>query len=120
MRIEETTAYSIWKAGNKVAENVPEIAPEIRGAISVVQNPVELTEAQVKYSLSEILRICKERSKFLSAVNTKRLYRFFNSLSRVSGMSYSVELLYGMTIYYHNSIALSYTGIMKELNCVAM
>lgn len=116
MKIDKKSAYLIWQIGDKVAKSVPEIAPEIRGAISVVQNPgIELTEAQVKYSLSEILRICKDRSEFLSAVNIGHLYNFFNEVARLSAMDYKVKRIYGMSEYYSNGSPVSYTGIMREL-----
>lgn len=116
MKIDKNSAYAIWQTGDKVAKCVPEIAPEIRSAISIVQNPgTELTESQVKHSLSEILRICKEHSEFLSPVNTGRLHNFFNELADASGLDFHVESIYGTTIYGCKKKPLGYTRIMREL-----
>lgn len=117
MKMDKDTCYAIWQIGDKVAKCVPEIAPEIRDAISVVQNPdVELTEAQVKRSLSEIIRIRWEHGEFLSPVNADRLYDFFNKLSAACGFNYGIKCTFGSVIYYGNDcLAVSREGILAQL-----
>lgn len=82
MKLKEDFCLRLFNTGDKVAKSAPEIAPEIRGAINIVQNPgTDLTVAKVEHSLHETMRICDERRAYLSPVNTDRLYKFFNMLS---------------------------------------
>lgn len=107
----------MFEIGNRIAESAPEIAPEIRGAISIIQNPgMEITEVHVKHALHEIIRICDERRGYLSPVNTERLYKIFNKLSEKCNLSYRVEHIGWTTIYTGSDGAgISMEGLMAQL-----
>lgn len=117
MKLKEDFCLKLFDTGDKVAKSAPEIAPEIRGAISIVQNPgIDLTAAQVERSLHEIMRICDERRAYLSPVNMDRLYEFFNLLSDECGLSYRVNRTGWTTIAVgRDGTNISIKGLMSQL-----
>lgn len=117
MKIDESFCQEMFAIGDKIAKSVPEIAPEIRGIISIVQNPdMELTETQIKHSLHEIIRICDERRGYLSPINVERLYHFFNKLSEKCNLGYRVNRIGWTTVCTgSDGSSISMKGLMDQL-----
>lgn len=117
MKLKEGFCLRLFSTGDKVAKSAPEIAPEIRGAISIVQNPgTDLTATQVEHSLREIMRICDERRAYLSPVNTDRLYEFFNMLSGECGLPHRINRIGWTTVAIgRDGTGISIKGLMSQL-----
>lgn len=117
MKIDENSCQEMFAIGDKIAKSVPEIAPEIRNVISIVQNPnMQLTETQIKHTLHEVMRICDERRGYLSPINTERLYHFFNKLSEKCNLGYRVTRIGWTTICIgSDGSGISMKGLMDQL-----
>lgn len=92
MVMDKDTAYRLFATCKEIAGRVPEIAPEVRDAASIFQNPAQdISRKEVARTLSEILRITTERSRFLSPANTDKLYGVFNDLTNIGGLRCSIR-----------------------------
>lgn len=117
MKLREDVCVKLFEIGTTVADGIPEIAPEIRDAISIVQNPgTEVSGNDVKRGLYLTLSIYANRSDFLSPINAGRLCEFFNGLSAACGYSYKVNRLFGTTYCTDESGGpISVGGLLSQL-----
>lgn len=115
--MDKDTAYRLFATCKEIADRVPEIAPEVRDAASIFQNPGrDVPQKKVIKALSEILRINTERSRFLSLVNTERLAGVFNDLAKTAGLkcSMSYDLLCGIECYGMDGLYVTSEGMKRQ------
>lgn len=122
MKLIENIRVDLWNTGESIIERVPTLATEIRKVISLVQNPVEVSEEVIQNTFVDFLRIFRDFSDQLSPVVTQDLGSFFNYMAAaferdfalsffgskivgatVSGAEVSFDTLYDMLAGVHET-----------------